>query len=676
MSQQIIREFSDILDSIQYKKYNAQLYSTSTRRSFNTQSFIEIAVINEIYRKSLDEYSRQAESSKLIKVPLYAHQLALVAAMEDRERGLRNGLAIGDHEVFWSQYSFLADSVGSGKTIVVLAYIAGLRDKILNRKQTIHSSSNSLIHSVYSDTQNGARYSKLIVVPHTLYRQWQSAIETTTELNVVFCKNISIFKNEKLVEKMVAADAVLVTNTLYQQLQDYAVANNIHWSHIFVDEPDTMHLPSTRPPFEKYGDFIWFITATWASFIINSLPYFFMNRHVVFSNPEIPSIIMRNLLAPYLDNEFGHIVQRQFEDIGHQQIHSMNYFGKYITDHPQRYNLVVRCRDTFRKESMKLPPVIHEILRCRLTKTHQMLNDFLKPEVQMRLHAGDIKGALLSLGVERESETDLISAVTDNQQKELARLQATFDFKQGIEYATAQAKETALAHLQQKIASLQEQIHMFKTRINNLSGELCPICYDQIQEPVAVPCCRQIYCGGCILRVLTAKKSCAMCRKDLTVKDLHHLSNTAEIVQLQDMLSKSQMLLKILQENPMGRFLVFSYYENPFFDIQEELTNNNITVSIVQGNKDVVHSTIEKFNSGHIRVLLMSKQSLYAGLNLQVASHIIFYHGRMSTGEEMQIVGRAQRLGRTTSLKVIKLLHPNEENGAIIAPPPTHIVDE
>ncbi len=683
MSQNIINNFTEIVNSIKNNKYNSALYGIN-RHTFSTHSYVELAIINEIYRRSISAYTSQHINLKdaIIK-PLYAHQTALVAVMQEREKQLREGMQIGTHETFWSQYAFLGDSIGSGKTLTVLAYIASIRGKQYIAKPTVHETSNTLIHSVYrKPMEQQQKYGRLIIVPHTLYRQWESTIKTDTRLNILCCKSVATFRNPKLAEEIVAADAVLVSNTLYQQLQDFAFSQHIRWSQLFIDEPDTIYLASTRTPLEHTADFIWFITGTWASFNINSFPYFFMNRHIVSADPSIPSIQMRQLLLPYLDEEFAQIVNEQFQGIGFQHIHSRGFFQKYITEHPQRYNLIVRCRDSFRQESMKLPPIIMEIIRCRPSAAQRILNDFLKPEVQLLLHAGDITGALAALGVEKESHCDLITAVTDNQQKELIRLKATYEFKQSVEYATPQAKDTALTHLQEKIRSLEEQIASFKERISNISGVVCPICYDEpaSKETIVVPCCRQIYCGECILRTLIIRGTCAMCRQELKAGDLHRVLQPGENSKKADrqeqqaapaqQLSKSQQLLQILQDNPTGKILVFSRYENPFYEIQQELQQHNITVAIVQGNKDVIHSILERFRCGQIRVLLMSDYSVYSGLNLQDATHVIFYHGRMTSGEETQIIGRAQRLGRTTSLRVIKLLHPNEENGQLIAPAP------
>ena len=60
---------------------------------------------------------------------------------------------------------------------------------------------------------------------------------------------------------------------------------------------------------------------------------------------------------------------------------------------------------------------------------------------------------------------------------------------------------------------------------------------------------------------------------------------------------------------------------------------------------------------------MLNAQFFGAGMNLQMATDIIIYH-RFSSEMEEQIIGRAQRLGRSINepLNVYFLLHDNESN--------------
>ena len=117
-------------------------------------------------------------------------------------------------------------------------------------------------------------------------------------------------------------------------------------------------------------------------------------------------------------------------------------------------------------------------------------------------------------------------------------------------------------------------------------------------------------------------------------------------------------LLQILQENPEGRFLIFSRFDSPLQSIQEQIENTYPSHTL-QGNKDSIAKTLAEFEKGSIRILLLNSQSSAAGLNIPSATHLILLH-KMGTEEEKQILGRAYRLGRTQPLHFIKLLHNHE----------------
>ena len=56
----------------------------------------------------------------------------------------------------------------------------------------------------------------------------------------------------------------------------------------------------------------------------------------------------------------------------------------------------------------------------------------------------------------------------------------------------------------------------------------------------------------------------------------------------------------------------------------------------------------------------MNAQHYGSGLNLQMATDIVIYH-EMVKELETQVIGRAQRLGRSEPLLVHYLLHENEK---------------
>ena len=123
---------------------------------------------------------------------------------------------------------------------------------------------------------------------------------------------------------------------------------------------------------------------------------------------------------------------------------------------------------------------------------------------------------------------------------------------------------------------------------------------------------------------------------------------------------KIEALLKLLEDNPTGKFLVFSRYENPLQALQDNLSNTDSGgAAILQGNKDVIAHMLGDFESGKIRVLLLNSRNAAAGINIPTATHVVLLH-KMVQEEEKQILGRAYRMGRTKPLQFIKLLHERE----------------
>jgi superfamily II DNA/RNA helicase len=121
---------------------------------------------------------------------------------------------------------------------------------------------------------------------------------------------------------------------------------------------------------------------------------------------------------------------------------------------------------------------------------------------------------------------------------------------------------------------------------------------------------------------------------------------------------KIDALLKIINENPDGKFLIFSRYENPLYTLRENLETSH-RVGSLQGNKDVIAHMLDDFSAGRTKILLLNSRNAAAGINIPMATHVILLH-KMVQEEEKQILGRAYRMGRTEPLHFIKLLHERE----------------
>ncbi len=652
-----------------YTRHNNGYYHGHNTRTVLT-------MIERAYSGSLTEQAARAETPSELKVSLKTHQAALLAEMEARERSLRCGRTCSDGSKLYSRYAILADAVGAGKSLAVLAHIARMK-----RTKTpppnpayYHKSSTPNLYSIWEPNvaHVAPRAATLILVPHTLYRQWSTYIKTQTTLKVAECKTKRFFADAAAAAKLIfESDAVLVPSTLYKELMDLTNERQIHWTRAFVDEVDSIHISSRREPL--IADFTWLITATWVSCVTPKYAYITTNTlDYLISRGDINldtahADFKTNFLAKRLEGGSAAVQHNHNPTVIESNWTSAAFFAPFVSQHPHQDQLIVRTTDAFRKTSLALPAIETELIRCKTSLHQRLVNGLLTPNIRQMLHAGDVSGALSELGVREETPMSLVDAVMMNQTKELARLTQTLEFKQGLEYSTPALKAAAIDALQQKITSLQTQITAFTERIKELdTGATCGICLDTPQNPTCVPCCKHIMCGACVLTHLTYKSSCPMCRASLKVRDLHRITDGKKSKKAvadqpaETILKKSEALMKYITDHPDGKFIVFSRYDNPFAALIAELEARAISVQEVKGNKDAIFSLINKFRTGEVRVLFLNSQYFAAGMNLESATHVILYHGGIPPNEKEQIIGRAQRLGRTTPLKVVQLLDEDE----------------
>ena len=624
-----------------------------------------IRCLNDVYLFSLKSGSPTVEQPTDIKIPLRNHQKAILYEMERREQELSKGMDLSGAKVF-SRFSFLGDSVGVGKSLMVLGHIARLKYiPSLSSIPMLDSHSTSQMYCLYDHSFNSAlrEIGCLIVVPHTLYRQWQTYMKDQTTLKCLGIQTKKVLEGEGVAAKIQQADVVLVSNTLYGNLQQIVKANLFLWKRVFYDEADTLHIPSTRiAPDTRFS---WLISASWPNLLFpNQSIYITANMLNEILNR--PSEMIQPELKDLLRNALTNSTHGIYSYIRHYMV-SGSFFRDFVHSNSQmRGRLVLRCSDAFVKESITLPPITIRNITCRPSVLQQVVAHAIPANVRSLLHAGDIQSALEHLGVKAEEPMSLVQAVSENRLKELDRLKKTYDFKASLEYATPQAKENALKSLKEKMTSLEEQLKQLKERIENYKEEMCPICFDEPQTPTLTPCCSRIFCAGCILTSLTRQPSCPLCRANIHAGGLRNLA-TAPIAKNElidptagpQPLKKTEQLLELLQQKPDGKFLVFSRYDNPFLQLTSEIEGMNISVKQVKGNKDVIAATLKGFETGKTKVLLLNSLEAGAGMNITAATDVILLHA-MTHEEEKQILGRAYRMGRKDPLSVVRLLHPEE----------------
>jgi superfamily II DNA or RNA helicase len=612
-----------------------------------------ITLMNNVYSSSLTSTSPTCQTPPEIKVPLRDHQKVLLQAMVTREEEMMRGIDL-DNTTFYSRIGVLGDQVGSGKTLVALAHIAlTSAQNEISYKRCIsdgpHREHTFSVEHINIDEGFGAT---LIIVPHILYRQWKTAIEKQTTLNCFFCSSKRDLGRETIVADILASDCVLVSNTLYRYFDELCRDADIQWKRIYVDEVDSMVMPSSRSPLK--AAFIWFLTASWQN-IISPYNYYYSN---VIINENLP-----------LEPEYEENLRASMGIGNHRRTYFMSYrfFENYLSDNPQRYYQVLRTKREFLEQSLQLPAFTRNTVVCEAPPEEIIIRRFITPQIREMLNAGNTEGALRSLGVKEQTETSLVDAVLANIRKEIRRTEQTLEFKQQLEYASQQQKEQALANLNTRLTSLNTQLESIKERISNTDKANCDICYEphSKSQPVLLPCCNNIICAHCVLQHISSKgqhTTCVWCRSPLDTTKLTAINNNQSLAptsQKQQKPSKIEAALAAIAAKPEGKFLLFCRYQDIFTKIKAKLDESKYGTEILTGNKDMIGAAIDRFRNGNSKVLCLQSDIQCAGLNLEAATDIFILH-KMDTSTEQQIIGRAQRLGRQTSLLVSSFLYPDE----------------
>jgi SNF2-related domain len=315
----------------------------SGTHAWHTESILN--TLNLGFQRSLTATAPQIKQPPEIKIALKPHQRAIVHAMAEHEKQSISGIQYMD-SLSYTNYGILGDEVGSGKSLSVLAFIAHKKaNPISMTKNILYPYSKSNFFTICKKNYDSTKPSPaLIIVPHTIYRQWQEYIKKQTTLNVFYAKSSRELSpshvtdlsgtsvNADFTKKLIESDVVLVSNTLYQEVQLIATQKSITWSSVFIDEADSIYISGGNQ--QPTTPFTWFITATWSNFLLNGyyirpsmLDYYQLNQDKF--TPE---------LGAWLRSELG---LNEYSNLHHGRVawlrvRSSNWLREFFSDHVLR----------------------------------------------------------------------------------------------------------------------------------------------------------------------------------------------------------------------------------------------------------------------------------------------------------------------------------------------------
>jgi hypothetical protein len=461
----------------------------------------------------------------------------------------------------------------------------------------------------------------LITVPNNLLNHWKLEINKTD----LKCKVINPIrprkkKGQHAIPEIFTFDfneynIVLCPASKYNA---FAEANyNIVWNRVMIDEADSIKIPRMR---NIQYRFLWIITATYKNLVHRNQTGFVRNR---------------------------------FRDLPYHILHGITM----IND------------EEYAKKSFALPDIKQEYVHCLTPHIVHALKEHIAGDVMEMINAGDINGAIVKMGGKVDSDRNIIKLITKNLRIEIKDMRAKIEYIQKKEGGDKRQKEESIKTLEAKIASKKDRIQIIKDNVSKITENNCPICYDDLDEPSMVPCCNNIFCTKCLIEWLKDKEICPMCRDPLEGSDLMKISDEDQPLLKKKktkkkgrLFSKEKTLVRMIEKNKKGKYLIFSNHDATFEKILRELEIKKITYRVLNGALGRVRNTIDMFKKGDIRVVLLNAKYNGAGIDLSMATNIVIYH-ELPSEIRKQVIGRGQRVGRITPLSVHYLKYENEYIG-------------
>ena len=541
------------------------------------------------------------------RTKLFPHQLTAIHMMEEREnskevilnQNLSSDLTIRTNMGIYS------DITGYGKTCSVVGLI--IRDKMkwdIDEPYIVNEQCCYIGDGMILGTKTHS-YKKinttLIIANNSIFNQWLNEIQNS-KLKLLTIQKIKDITNN--IDNIKNFDIVLVTPTMYNKLIRYKF-NKFIWKRFIYDEPSHTHIPAMS----KYNaGFSWFMTAT-------------------------PNMLL----------------SRRYWGQGYLA----EVFNSYYFTYDLLNLLIIKNNDDYVKSSYKLPET-NEIFHICYQPLFHMVKNYIDSDTSRMIEAGDISSAISRLGGNETS--NIVDVIKTWKQETIEKI------KLRIEYYTRRNATRHISSLELQKSKLELEIKELDEKLDKRLQDNCSICIDKVDKPVLLYCCQNIFCGKCVLEWMKNHTTCPLCRSKINLnkiiyinnKSKHSMDDKTENDQEQKY-TKPETIIKIIENNINGKFIIFSEYTESFQSIINVLKHKKIKFAELKGHASTRKKNIRNFKEGELNVLFLNSNYNGAGINLQEATDIILYH-EMSDDTKEQVIGRANRIGRKEKLLVHYLI--------------------
>lgn len=582
-----------------------------------------------------DENTYTRYNLKKVLLPLKRHQLKSLDCMVKLEHG---NIIINDNATMTTKIGILGDCVGSGKSITTLALI-DVNNKTKNSLNIDTYAYNNI--QVHTKNINCIKNTTLIVVPHSLVKQWEDYVINFTSFSYEKINNKKSFDSYNSERNY---DILIISSSLYNEfIFNKSENKDIQWKRVIFDEADSINIPSCCYP---KTIFTWFLTSTIQNLLFVH-GYYYVNNEVTSSLNNFRYRGYKRILVNGIKKN-GYI-----KDTCKNITSDCDYLLKYI---------IIKNKDNFIKESFNIEEPNLNIVHCKNPIYLSILDGVLNNEVLTRLNAGDKEGALDMLEhCNINTANNILEHVTHDINQKINNLNQELEFLNRLSFTRAydiEQNNKKKEKLDSELQKYTQNLENIKQRIEKYEEVTCPICIDNLEDPVAcLSCCKNLFCMKCITRSFQTKEECPLCRSIITNNSFNIIHTKKKKIESSKP-TKSEALLQIIKENDK-KVLIFSSYDNTFNQLENLLYSQNINFAKLNGNYNHINHRLNMYKNGSLNILLLNSNNFGTGLNLEMTTDIIFYH-KMKKDIEQQVIGRAQRFGRPNKLNVHFLYYDNE----------------
>ena len=404
-----------------------------------------------------------------------------------------------------------------------------------------------------------------------------------------------MLRGDDLSKTMINCSFVLTTNKCYKYVNDYAQQHGIKWNQIFIDEASSIYMNSSDPPLQF--QFLWLISHQWIPLLFKSASF------------HRASLYQERLQVLHTDLE-AWLAETQATPYENTLV-SSGFLKDYLAfHHPSRHLMVLRNSTGFIQQHIQLPAPEVVTIHCRPNVSLPSLTSYyLSRHIEPTIQSHQIPHLFQTLSI---------------------------PFHQLSSYLPL--------HPSQKHSLIRRK----------MDDNECVICLERCEYPTIVSCCYHLYCGKCLLKSVLMSGKCPTCRDHVTSTRMSCFGSLSSEERIQTR-NKSEVCLDLIRMNPSGRFLIYSSFDNVYYQLFEEIDRMGRKAERIDNHHFSLLKTIKNFKHGTTQILFVSNPELLRGQSFPFITHLLFYHDQPSYEKRQLLLQSAHRLGRTQPLHVVHL---------------------